>query len=403
MKSVFSLSLKGLMRRKAYTYLIILTAMIAIATLFTSSFFLNSMKRGLEVGINRLGADVIVVPAEVSAGLGPTFLMGAPSNFYLNISTYEEVTSNPHIIKATYHLYFQTIPLEIKACCTFGNLKVIGFDPETDFVVKVWMKPFESGKSTDEDYLVVGSAIPVSSLTGYQFNLFGEPYIVRGQLEPTGIGYIDSTIFIPMSLARKIINYELFQELAGRTFTGEEISAILIKVDKSENINKVMLEVDKIAGVKAVAMPTLTTSVAGILRSIETSVWPFVILVLVMSVVGITVVFLLSAYVRRREIGILRAIGASKLEIFKMIILESTFLALVGGSIGVSLGAWISWLIQLTSTRLYATLPLLRLPPIEVLMLIVECLSCSLLIGVLSSLYPLYRLLKMGLDDVLRV
>lgn len=403
MRTTFSYTLRGLRRRRTYTYLVVLTTMVAIATLFTAGFFLASMERGLQVGVGKLGADIIVVPAEVASTLGPTFLMGAPSNFYMDISVFETIKSMPHVDRATYHFYFQTIPSEIKSCCTFGDLKVIGFDPETDFIVNAWLMPFKETSVTGEQYLVVGSAVPVSSLTGYRFSLFGEGYVVKGQLEPTGIGYIDSSIFIPMNLAREIVNYEPFQRLTGHAFSGKEISAILIKVDRSERIGEVMMKVDEMPGVKAVAMPKLTTSLADLLRSIRTILWPFVTVVLVMSIVGITVVFLLSSYTRKREIGLLRAIGASRRDILGMVVLESAVLSLVGGSIGLVAGGGISWLIDMNTSRLAANLPLLYLSPVEALVFIAECLACSLIIGVLSSLYPAYRLLRMSPDDALRV
>ncbi len=70
------------------------------------------------------------------------------------------------------------------------------------------------------------------------------------------------------------------------------------------------------------------------------------------GVIGIGNILLISVKERTKEIGIRRAIGASPNHIRKQIILESVFLTLIAGVIGIILGAFILYLINTATQNL---------------------------------------------------
>ena len=70
------------------------------------------------------------------------------------------------------------------------------------------------------------------------------------------------------------------------------------------------------------------------------------------GVVGIGNILLISVKERTKEIGIRRAIGASPNHIRKQIILESVFLTIIAGIIGIILGAFILYLINIGTKNL---------------------------------------------------
>ena len=70
------------------------------------------------------------------------------------------------------------------------------------------------------------------------------------------------------------------------------------------------------------------------------------------GVIGIGNILLISVKERTKEIGIRRAIGASPNHIRKQIILESVFLTLIAGTIGIILGAFILYLINMATQNL---------------------------------------------------
>ena len=70
------------------------------------------------------------------------------------------------------------------------------------------------------------------------------------------------------------------------------------------------------------------------------------------GVIGIGNILLISVKERTKEIGIRRAIGASPNHIRKQIILESVFLTIIAGIIGIILGAFILYVINIATQNL---------------------------------------------------
>ena len=70
------------------------------------------------------------------------------------------------------------------------------------------------------------------------------------------------------------------------------------------------------------------------------------------GVIGIGNILLISVKERTKEIGIRRAIGASPNHIRRQIILESVFLTIIAGVIGIILGAFILYIINISTQNL---------------------------------------------------
>ncbi len=70
------------------------------------------------------------------------------------------------------------------------------------------------------------------------------------------------------------------------------------------------------------------------------------------GVIGIGNILLISVKERTKEIGIRRAIGASPNHIRKQIILESVFLTIIAGVIGIILGAFILYIVNMSTQNL---------------------------------------------------
>ena len=73
---------------------------------------------------------------------------------------------------------------------------------------------------------------------------------------------------------------------------------------------------------------------------------------IIAGVIGIGNILLISVKERTKEIGIRRAIGASPNHIRKLIILESVFLTVLAGIIGIILGAFVLYIINIATQNL---------------------------------------------------
>jgi putative ABC transport system permease protein len=110
----------------------------------------------------------------------------------------------------------------------------------------------------------------------------------------------------------------------------------------------------------------------------------------VLAVVLSGFVFSLMVNERRREIGLLRALGADRNFIFKVFLAESSILGLGGGLIGVSFALIFVYLFRLY-LRLSAEVPLL-IPPIpSILGFMLACLIIALILALPALLCPAIR------------
>ncbi len=117
---------------------------------------------------------------------------------------------------------------------------------------------------------------------------------------------------------------------------------------------------------------------------------------LLVGSIGIMNIMLVSVTERTREIGLRKAIGAKRRDILMQFLLEAAMLSLVGGAIGLA-GAWgvaegISRL-DLGGFALNA-----EVSPFFVILAI----SVSVLIGLISGIYPAMRAARLNPIDALR-
>ncbi|MGZ3605935.1 MAG: FtsX-like permease family protein, partial [Thermodesulfobacteriota bacterium] len=93
---------------------------------------------------------------------------------------------------------------------------------------------------------------------------------------------------------------------------------------------------------------------------------------------------------RRREIGLLRAVGANRHFIFKLFLVESGIIGVGGGLIGVAFAVLFVYLFRVYLMA-SAKLPLLLPPLLSLLGFMVACLVMALILALPALLYPAVR------------
>jgi ABC-type antimicrobial peptide transport system permease subunit len=186
-------------------------------------------------------------------------------------------------------------------------------------------------------------------------------------------------------------------------FADQGYSAIVIKVDSQDNLSAVENEV-KALGYGTNTAQKMLDKINQILVMISIVLAAIGGISLFVAAIGIINTMIMAAYERTREIGVMRACGATKGTIRRLFTFEAAILGFLGGLFGMTLSYVIVTVVRIIIQK--NELMLGDLPITEIgnfpWWLIVSVLAFTTLIGILAGLYPARRAAKMNPIDALR-
>ena len=171
-------------------------------------------------------------------------------------------------------------------------------------------------------------------------------------------------------------------------------SKISIYVDNFENRDKVKAFIDEYNDGKKIEnqisytdlIGIISKSITDIIGAISYILIAFVAVSLIVSSIMIGIITYISVFERTKEIGILRAIGASKKDIYKVFMAETLIIGLLSGLIGVGL----TYIFNIFITRIMVNMSGFAdisstLPKGAAVVLILISVGLSLLAGLIPS------------------
>ena len=374
---------RGITGRLFRSLLIAFFILVLNGFLLATTIILKGMEESLRKGAERLGADITVIPYDVTEQAQEEVLIGRfarrdsmPADHVRRIS---EMTA---VKRVSPQLYLGTIRGSVYSDAEKASL--IAFDPKTDFTILPWLKD-KLPKPLGIHDAVGGAFIdqidpPERLLTnGYKLTLVG-------QLEPTGI-WLDQAVFVTFETAREMIA----KGAISAEVSADAVTSISVDLkpgyDVARTATEMLLAVPGIWPVQATKLlRTLAAQRAGLIQSLLLALS----IIWVLTIVLTGLVFSLIVNEHRREIGIFRAIGASRHFIFRLFLTEGALLATVGGLTGMMVSTFLlyvlrTWLMTVFEVRI--DLP--SLPGLVVS--IIGCFLIALLLVFPALVYPAIR------------
>jgi len=258
-------------------------------------------------------------------------------------------------------------------------------------------------KNGDQNNIIIGSNIAYSYFNsdvfiGNRIKINGNKFIVKGIFAEQGQGGLISNDNAVLLTSRD------FKKVTGESNI-YSATATVLNVNEVENIaDEIELVINENHGkddfASATTMSSIQESIQMIIGILQTVLLAIASIALVVASIGIMNTMLTSVMERTREIGIMKAIGATNTDVMLIFIIEGVLVSLIGGAIGIVLGVFGSQGISVILSGFAGRGAALQ--PIVSLTSVVLAVGVSLLVGVMSSTYPAWKAAKMSPIEAVR-
>jgi len=314
-------ALKNLFAHRTRTILTLGSMTVAVAVLFTLVSFNRGYERALKSQLQGMGIHMMVVPVGCPYEAASLILKGGRIPNYLPASVLDEVSAIPEIdVAAPAFMSGIVRPDE-------GRTDIyVGIDSSTLRLKNWWrLKGRFLEKPND---VILGNDVTLIELSHVGDQIYmpekDATFDVVGELEPTG-NEDDGFFYIPLKTA---------QQLFGQP---DKLTGISIRLKNPDDAPIVSARLAKIRGAEVITMGELLGTMMTLMGSAKSLLLSIVLIIIVISALGVLNTVLMSVFERTREIGVMRATGASEMHIFGLVWIETLMLSLLGGAGGLGL------------------------------------------------------------------
>jgi putative ABC transport system permease protein len=386
MRLFFRLAVQNLARRPARAFLLALIVAVGVGAAFATCVVQRAIDDSLSVGFARMGADLVVVPRDTLVNLTPALLTVEPTPHVLEASTVEQIARVAGIEAAAPQRY---IAAQLAGDAHAHDADLIAFDPARDFTVLPWLaekldRPLAVGE------VLVGARR--EQAVGSTVQLGGRTFTVRGRLGLTGVGPFDRGFFTT------------FESAADLVAEPGQVSAVLIRLKGGATPEQVRFALAQVPGLKVVAGPSLYTSVRQGLTAVLSGAVALTLLVLLAAVLMVGVLYSAVLAERRRELGLLLALGTRRRQLLRLILVEAMLTTGLGGICGALLGGGLLLLFERSLGHYLqsASVPLVR-PGLAVLGLYALAgIALAACVGLVGAIVPAWRVSRQEVYDLVR-
>lgn len=328
---MLNLMWNNIRRRRSQSLLTIAITLVTVMVFSMVLGVVQVMDEGLELSRQRLGADAVLIPKYAPTQSEELLFTAVPENVYMKKEVYEQAKQLEGIAQMTPQFYAQTLEL---GCCEPGEeARIIGFDFESDFVLTPFLEA-QGISSLGERDLLIGSSMD-SGILGDDYMILNTQLFALGQLEVTGTG-LDKTLFMDIDTCRQLcLDNETLSQSWQKRNPYDYISVIMVRFEEGVDPDAFVQQVaDSGIEIRAVLTSETISSLQNqlkVTKSLMLALWAACMVVAVMSLFGR---FSALAKERRKEIGLLRALGLKKRQVFALVSGECCLLAAIGGVLG---------------------------------------------------------------------
>ncbi|HTU24463.1 MAG TPA: ABC transporter permease [Pirellulales bacterium] len=324
------MAVQNLGRRPARTLLLSLTVAVGTGAVFTAVVLRQAIENSMNVGLARMGADLLVVPRDATTNLTSALLCVEATEPALAGDLPERIARLPgvELVAPQRHVALPG---------AHGHEDLVAFDPARDFTVQSWLADkMERGLAPGD--VIVGARR--EELAGDVITLFGRQLPVYGKLPLTGVGPFERSLFV--SFETLALLDEAAQKTGGSPLLDPappSYSGLLVRLQPGFTVEQFRFAAAQFQEVKIVSGNQLYSSVRHALGALLSSVVGLMLLMLLSTTLLVAALFWGLLVERRRELALLLAIGLRPRGLVHVILAEAALTTAGGGVCGAVFGA----------------------------------------------------------------
>ncbi|MFH0872215.1 MAG: ABC transporter permease [bacterium] len=392
MINIFQVAYKNLLRKKARSGLTIIGIALAAWVLVSLLGFNRGYESSLNKDIDNLGFQMLVTAKGCPYEAATLMLKGGTGLRYMKQEIADSVASQPEVEQIT-PMLMQAV-FDPNKGESGGITAYLGVDPATFPKMKSFLEFKQGGWFSDPNALeaVMGyEAAELEQREAGDLLLIPAKNVelkVVGVLKRTGT-QDDGTIFLPLKAVQKIFGIK------------DELTGIGVKVKKEADIAQFEERMYRLPDVQVVSLTQVKQTIMTLVSTAKVMVFSIALIAILIAVVGVINTILMSVMERIQEIGILKSMGATAWDIFKLIWLETLILCLTGGLIGTAMAMATAKLTEILVRQLLPYAPSGGLVQIN-LVLVLFTFGVVTLIGLISGIYPSWKAGRVRPLDAIR-
>ncbi len=265
------------------------------------------------------------------------------------------------------------------------SVMAVGFDPQQESAIKTWWDISKGRYPEQQNEALLGdrasSALGVD--VGDPISLNDEELTVVGVLQETG-SQDDYQVFAPLGTVQKAFGKE-------GSISSVDVRALCSACPVetiADSINK------SIPGVRAVAVQQIAESEMNLVMKVNRFMLALAAITLVVGVFAVVSTMMSSVHERTKDIGIMKAVGASRGQIVRMFVYEAVAVGLIGGIMGYVAGTLLSYVL---GPLIFDGLPMSYAPQY-----LLPALGLAIAVAIVASVYPAFRASQVRVAESLR-
>ena len=403
---ILSISWRNIWRNKTRSFVVITAVALGIcAGVFSTAFMKGMMDQRTQSAISTEISHIQIHRQN--------YRQENSLQLYMNesMAVVEQIKKINHVKGVSQRIIIQSM---IASAETSSGVKIAGIYPENEKMVTNLSTKLVEGKyfkGVPKNPVVIGQKLAdklnvklhskiVITLQDMDNNITAGAYRIAGIFKTSNSNYDEMSVFVRYD--------DLSRLLALPEGASHEIA---IFVDDNEMVDIIQNKVKEfIPDYEILNWKEISPELSYLTEIMDMYMYIFIIIILLALLFGIINTMLMVILERRKEIGMLMAVGMNKIKVFTLILVETVQLSLVGGVVGVFAGGLISAYFETHAINMsmfaeglskigwdsmvYCSVEIDMILNVTIMVIIA---------GIIASVYPAYKALKYDPAEALRM